>query len=537
MYCQQCGGEIPDNASFCSKCGSRTDFAMPQTLPRKASKNKLWFWIGGAMGVVLLILAVVLLPKKESAEISVQALLQDAQSMIAGGNYEEARLIYEQVLQMEPANIAASQGIEQMNTALGVQNKSTPAAQEAASSDITGAMLTNDEVGECYLNYIKGTLLPNIGLASWNIIKQAMCDISIDGYEAADTSGIMSVCLTDLDDDGQDEAIVPYVAQPGDSVSLKILDMNNNSVIELPGGDEEIQLQPIGQYFVGDGMGLTIEVRETELGRIIYCYVIDGGGDSDCYHHYGYVVRDGKILNILDMTEYYNAYGHVVIECKDVPEWLSGDFPSTPNAAYWGENNEWYSDKDSKFCIYAGARDPSEHVDVHLNSAGYRVYTHMDYENAVEQYLFDDYYKSSQQAKDTVLAPIINAKHVTKVCEFSPWEATEYTNIYQLLCVEDNGWSEMISDINDPVEAMILQGISREFSYEELYPFSQAEVALIRNGMFAFSGEIFSKAENQRYFSSKKWYTPIEEDVWSWMNDQQRANVDLCKRFEKDMGW
>ena len=89
----------------------------------------------------------------------------------------------------------------------------------------------------------------------------------------------------------------------------------------------------------------------------------------------------------------------------------------------------------------------------------------------------------------------------------------------------------------DYLEDFILQGYYRKYDISELYGFTQEEVALIRNGQFAMSGERFKKRANRDYFGSKSWYNPFTDDAEYYLNDNQRENASLCKKYERQMGW
>lgn len=89
----------------------------------------------------------------------------------------------------------------------------------------------------------------------------------------------------------------------------------------------------------------------------------------------------------------------------------------------------------------------------------------------------------------------------------------------------------------DYLEDFILQGYYREYDITELYAFTQEEIALIRNGQYAMSGEVFGKQTNIDYFSAKSWYWPIADGMDDYLNDFQRYNASLCKQYERDMGW
>ena len=67
----------------------------------------------------------------------------------------------------------------------------------------------------------------------------------------------------------------------------------------------------------------------------------------------------------------------------------------------------------------------------------------------------------------------------------------------------------------------------------ELKGRSLAELALMRNELFATYGFIFAKGgAMDRHFRSLEWYTPQHRDVSGFLNDIERRNLDLIRRQE-----
>jgi len=57
MKCNNCGTENNDNAKFCGKCGQKVETATKATSSTKGGGKKSWF--GGAIGIIVFILAFV----------------------------------------------------------------------------------------------------------------------------------------------------------------------------------------------------------------------------------------------------------------------------------------------------------------------------------------------------------------------------------------------------------------------------------------------------------------------------------------------
>ena len=116
------------------------------------------------------------------------------------------------------------------------------------------------------------------------------------------------------------------------------------------------------------------------------------------------------------------------------------------------------------------------------------------------------------------------------------WE--DHTGLYQWLNVPEPVFTPPAPTPQTHTLAdFIYEGKSRVYAYDELSPFTQEEVALIRNGMYALSGKIFNKDVNKEFFSSCWWYTPVSTNVDKSLNKCQKANIELVVQFEKDKGW
>ncbi|MCL2670698.1 MAG: zinc ribbon domain-containing protein [Clostridiales bacterium] len=91
------------------------------------------------------------------------------------------------------------------------------------------------------------------------------------------------------------------------------------------------------------------------------------------------------------------------------------------------------------------------------------------------------------------------------------------------------------------LEQLVLEGENRLYTREELIGKSAYELSILRNGMFALSGKIFSRnKEVKAFFEACDWYTPYSEDdgkVRAKFNTFQKANVDLILALERELGY
>lgn len=71
----------------------------------------------------------------------------------------------------------------------------------------------------------------------------------------------------------------------------------------------------------------------------------------------------------------------------------------------------------------------------------------------------------------------------------------------------------------------------------DLYGYSQEQVALIRNEIYARHGYIFQTEPYKSYFSSKEWYSPNPYFNESVFNIIEKTNKDFIVEYEKSMGW
>lgn len=86
---------------------------------------------------------------------------------------------------------------------------------------------------------------------------------------------------------------------------------------------------------------------------------------------------------------------------------------------------------------------------------------------------------------------------------------------------------------------VILWGISSRYIDEsELYNYSEAELRLIRNEIFALHGRIFNSQDLMDYFSQKSWYVPtyspeeFDANMFAFLNDYEEANLNVILNYE-----
>jgi hypothetical protein len=71
----------------------------------------------------------------------------------------------------------------------------------------------------------------------------------------------------------------------------------------------------------------------------------------------------------------------------------------------------------------------------------------------------------------------------------------------------------------------------------DLRNYSKAQVALMRNEIYARHGYIFESTEYASYFSRQWWYHPNPSFNENMLTPIERANKSTIVEYEKDMGW
>lgn len=78
---------------------------------------------------------------------------------------------------------------------------------------------------------------------------------------------------------------------------------------------------------------------------------------------------------------------------------------------------------------------------------------------------------------------------------------------------------------------------------DDLKGFTQEEVQLARNEIYARRGRKFTNEKIKKYFSDKSWYSPqIEPDDFdarqdSIFNQYEKKNIEIMVEYEKEHGW
>lgn len=71
----------------------------------------------------------------------------------------------------------------------------------------------------------------------------------------------------------------------------------------------------------------------------------------------------------------------------------------------------------------------------------------------------------------------------------------------------------------------------------DLYGKSQAQVALMRNEIYARHGYIFKNESYNKYFNSKDWYVPNKNFNENMLSELEKRNKDFIVEYEKSKGW
>lgn len=108
----------------------------------------------------------------------------------------------------------------------------------------------------------------------------------------------------------------------------------------------------------------------------------------------------------------------------------------------------------------------------------------------------------------------------------------------ELLAALDTYYAQAVAG---NLEFWVIAGSGRYYTREELEQASEFELSVLRNGMYALSGKIFTLNHQVRdYFSQFEWYLPDTEDdeiVRSRMNDYQIQNIIRVLEMEREKGY
>ncbi len=108
----------------------------------------------------------------------------------------------------------------------------------------------------------------------------------------------------------------------------------------------------------------------------------------------------------------------------------------------------------------------------------------------------------------------------------------------ELLAALDTYYAEATAE---NLEFWVIAGSGRCYTREELEQASEFELSVLRNGMYAVSGKIFTlNRQIGDYFRQFKWYLPDTEDdeiVRSRMNSYQIQNITNILEIEREKGY
>lgn len=92
----------------------------------------------------------------------------------------------------------------------------------------------------------------------------------------------------------------------------------------------------------------------------------------------------------------------------------------------------------------------------------------------------------------------------------------------------------------DPIESLIMESDTRLFDYADVYDLTADECKIVRNGIYARHGRMFTTSWLQEHFMQYSWYIPryspddFNNDL---LNDIEKANAAFILEFENMMGY
>ena len=73
---------------------------------------------------------------------------------------------------------------------------------------------------------------------------------------------------------------------------------------------------------------------------------------------------------------------------------------------------------------------------------------------------------------------------------------------------------------------------NHRLSYGEIANYSQADLRILRNAIFARHGYRFKSQDLMTYFSQFSWYQPLYNDVTSQLSAIEQDNINFIKQYE-----
>ncbi len=90
-------------------------------------------------------------------------------------------------------------------------------------------------------------------------------------------------------------------------------------------------------------------------------------------------------------------------------------------------------------------------------------------------------------------------------------------------------------NVNVSADAYIYPSDTTLLTAEQLKTMSRADLALLRNEIYARKGHIFTTNKYISYFSAKTWYKPVAAVLWKDLNNVEKANIKLIKEYESKL--
>ncbi|MCI8639551.1 MAG: YARHG domain-containing protein [Coprococcus sp.] len=103
---------------------------------------------------------------------------------------------------------------------------------------------------------------------------------------------------------------------------------------------------------------------------------------------------------------------------------------------------------------------------------------------------------------------------------------------------EDNASADNAQSAQNTSEYIIADSNTRLLTDADVSGLSKEQLRLARNEIMARHGRRFNDASLQEYFDSKSWYQgtvspeAFDANVNSYINDTERANIDMIKKYE-----
>lgn len=304
MYCNNCGAELRDGVAFCEQCGKAINEENRKKNKLEVKKNRKPLIISIITAVLLLTIGIVAIVNTGILN-PVQHNLSLGYKYLEEGNYEEALIAFNKVLEIEPNNTKAIIGSADAHVGLGEFDVAVSILTTHIEIDNTKTELY-DKLIELYLSeedfYSAQTVIDNALEAGYNYnINDLSKEIQNRLQQAQNNSSGFKTGMNAVETNSK------VVTIDANGVKVRNVDSNDEKIITRSKFDETFATDGETAYLY-DSKDQTIKMLSFNSGKITnlskaYITVPFDGDNGDIYEY-------GTILGVCNGFLYFQEeYG------------------------------------------------------------------------------------------------------------------------------------------------------------------------------------------------------------------------------------